>query len=78
MPMFIEQAPPPPAWLNNILPFAPWLIIFFFIWIFVFRSQKKKQRERETTGQSLEARLASMEEKLDRLLGEEEPPNREK
>jgi hypothetical protein len=67
--MILAQSEQAPQWLSNLLGFVPWLIIFLFIWVAVFRILRKKRRD-DLALRSIEARLASMEAKLDRLLGE--------
>jgi hypothetical protein len=67
--MLLAQPEQAPQWLNHVLAFVPWLIIFLFIWAFVFHSLRKKQRE-DSALQEIQARLALLEQKLDQLLNE--------
>lgn len=60
-----------PQWLNSFMALVPWIVIFLFIWIAVYQFLRRKRAEAALS--TLEARLASVEQKLERLTAQQDP-----
>jgi flagellar biosynthesis/type III secretory pathway M-ring protein FliF/YscJ len=63
-----DSKPPPPTFVQSVLAFLPWLVLFMVLWIVLFVIIRRSSQRTAEEARRAEAHAKAVEAKLDKLI----------